>query len=127
MYTDPPENLRKFIDANAELFAYISKHTGAVSMENTVLLLQFDTISIICFSLYFTCTATNTQNITSIAQGEQLYNILFIEKTFGLELPKWTDSVYPKKLLALAERNLAVLTENEYMKRVRGGKIDTRF
>lgn len=31
MYTDPPENLRKFLEENAELFAYISKHTGAVS------------------------------------------------------------------------------------------------
>ena len=62
------------------------------------------------------------QNITSIAQGEQLYNILFIEKTFGLALPKWTDAVFPTKLLALAERNLALLTENDYMKRVRGGK-----
>lgn len=51
-----------------------------------------------------------------------MYNILFIEKTFGLDLPKWTDAVFPQKLLALAERNLAVLTENDYMKRVRGGK-----
>lgn len=34
MYTDPPENLRKFIDENAELFAYVSKHTGAVSEIN---------------------------------------------------------------------------------------------
>lgn len=31
MYTDPPENLAKFMAENAELFAYISKHTGAVS------------------------------------------------------------------------------------------------
>lgn len=64
-----------------------------------------------------------TQNITTTAQGEQLYNILFIEKAFGLELPKWTEDVYPTKLLVLAERNLALLTENDYMKRVRGGKI----
>lgn len=31
MYADPPENLRKFIEENAELFAYVRKHTGAVS------------------------------------------------------------------------------------------------
>lgn len=30
MYTDPPENLRKFLIAHSELFAYISKYTGAV-------------------------------------------------------------------------------------------------
>lgn len=44
-----------------------------------------------------------------------------IEKGAGLELPKWTDEVYPDKLLSLAERNLAVLTENDFMKRVKGG------
>lgn len=116
MYTDPPENLRKFIDENAELFGYISKHTGAVShiRKRTT---SFDIWNNLLF-LFTRCT----QNITSLAQGEQLYNILFIEKLFGLELPKWTDAVFPKKLLALAERNLALLTENDYMKRVRGGK-----
>lgn len=54
---------------------------------------------------------------------EKLYNILTIEKEAGLALPKWTDKVYPEKLLALAERNLAVLTENDFMKRVKGGLI----
>lgn len=58
-------------------------------------------------------------------QGEQLYNILSIEKANGLELPKWTESVFPNKLLALAERNLAVLTENAFMKRVKGGYFVT--
>lgn len=63
------------------------------------------------------------QNITTTAQGEHLYNILFIENVIGLELPKWTEAVFPKNLLALAERNLALLTENDFMKRVRGGKM----
>lgn len=31
MYTNPPEELRKFIEINTELFSYISKHTGAVN------------------------------------------------------------------------------------------------
>lgn len=46
-----------------------------------------------------------------------------IEKGFNLKLPSWTDEVYPDKLLALAERNLAVLTENDFMKRVKGGNL----
>lgn len=46
-----------------------------------------------------------------------------IEKGFNLKLPNWTDEVYPDKLLALAERNLAVLTENDFMKRVKGGNL----
>lgn len=54
-------------------------------------------------------------------QGEQLYNILSIEMGNGLELPKWTESVFPEKLLALAERNLAVLTETDFMKQIKGG------
>lgn len=48
-----------------------------------------------------------------------------IEKDNGLELPKWTESVFPDKLLALAQRNLAVLTENAFMKRVKGGYLVT--
>lgn len=31
MYTDPPDDLREFVNENAELFTYVSKHTGAVS------------------------------------------------------------------------------------------------
>lgn len=77
------------------------------------------------FVCFFSSDLFLLQNITTTAQGEQLYNILFIEKAFGLELPKWTEAVYPKKLLALAERNLALLTENDYMKRVRGGYLVT--
>lgn len=31
MYSDPPEDLRQFVESNADLFAYISKHTGGVN------------------------------------------------------------------------------------------------
>lgn len=51
-----------------------------------------------------------------------MYNILSIESGNGLKLPKWTEAVFPDQLLAIAERNLAVLTENDFMKRVKGGK-----
>lgn len=61
------------------------------------------------------------QKITSLQRGEQLYDILSIEKAHGLDLPKWTDKIFPKKLLAIAERNMAILTENAFMKRIKGG------
>lgn len=70
---------------------------------------------------HFTCHFV-FQKVTSLHRGEQLYDILFIEQCHGLELPKWTDKVYPDQLLALVERNMAILTENQFMKRVKGGK-----
>lgn len=32
MYSDPPDDLKSFVDANADVFAFVSKHTGAVSV-----------------------------------------------------------------------------------------------
>lgn len=72
---------------------------------------------------FFHCS----QNITTLDKAEQLYNILSIQKEVGLMLPDWTEKVYPAKLLALAERNLAVLTETDYMKRIKGGKINFNY
>lgn len=117
MYADPPEELREYYKANAELFAYISEHTGAVCVVARVHVwpnmhekLQFI-----------------LQNISSIEQSEQLCNILSIEKLNGLTLPKWTESVFPEKLCATAERNLALLTETPYMKQIKGGLTKMQF
>lgn len=116
MYTHPPPELKEFNEKNAELFQYVSKHIGAVRKthtngDNQILFRDW------WFSLEF-----SSQNITSVHQGEQLYNILSIQSGNGLELPEWTKTVFPEKLLALAERNLAVLTQTDYMKRIKGGK-----
>lgn len=54
-------------------------------------------------------------------RSEQLFDILTIEKAHGLILPSWTKSVYPKKLYHLCGRCMAILTENSFMKRVKGG------
>lgn len=67
------------------------------------------------------------QNITNVDKAEGLYNILAIEKAIGLKLPEWTIEVFPKKLLTMAKRNLAVLTENAYMKRIKGGSFITEI
>lgn len=60
-----------------------------------------------------------------MAEAEELFNILLIEKDNSLALPEWTESIFPDKLLALAERNLALLTETSYMKHVKAGPLLT--
>lgn len=65
----------------------------------------------------------HSQNITTLNHIERLYNILYIQEINGLKLPDWTRSIYPEKLLSVAERNLALLTETNFMKRIRGGKF----
>lgn len=52
---------------------------------------------------------------------ELLYNILEIESASGLTLPEWTESVFPQKMLPVAERSLALLTETPFMKKAKGG------
>lgn len=44
-----------------------------------------------------------------------------------MALPEWTNSVFPDKMLPLAERNLALLTENSYMKRMKAGPLLTEI
>lgn len=39
----------------------------------------------------------------------------------GLKLPEWTVDVFPQRMLPLAERNLALITETDYMKQIKGG------
>lgn len=51
-----------------------------------------------------------------------MYDILSIEKVKGLKSPDWAADVYPEKLLTLAERSMAILTENDFMKRMKGGR-----
>lgn len=65
------------------------------------------------------------QNISNVERAEGLYNILKIQNAIGLQLPEWTKEVFPEELLTMAKRNLAVLTENTYMKRIKGGSFVT--
>lgn len=57
-----------------------------------------------------------------MVQGEQLYNVLSIYRSNGLELEEWTKSIFPEKLLPIAERHLALLTETDFMKQIKGGE-----
>lgn len=74
-------------------------------------------------ALYKTLTLSTGQNISTILDVEQLYNTLEIEKHAGLELPDWTETIFPEKMLPLAERSLALFTETPLMKKIKGGAI----
>lgn len=74
-------------------------------------------------ALYRTLTQSTGQNISTILDVELLYNTLEIEKNAGLELPDWTENIFPDKMLPLAERSLALFTETPFMKKIKGGAI----
>lgn len=56
-------------------------------------------------------------NITTITDVELLYNTLLVERDAQLELPDWTEKVFPDKMLPIAKRSLALFTETQFMKR----------
>lgn len=59
--------------------------------------------------------------VTNISSVEILYNTLEIETLHNLTLPSWTDAVFPGKMKDLAAQNLAIFTDNDLMKRLKGG------
>ncbi|XP_026465291.1 prostatic acid phosphatase-like [Ctenocephalides felis] len=63
------------------------------------------------------------QNVTNKLDVELLFNILDIEHSNGLELPEWTNSLYPTRLLNIAKKNLQLLTNTHFMKRIKGGSL----
>jgi len=65
-------------------------------------------------------------NITNVLHVELLYNTLEIEKDNGLELPDWTENIFPEKMLLLAERSYVLFTETPLMKKVKGGAFITK-
>ncbi|XP_058467681.1 lysosomal acid phosphatase [Malaya genurostris] len=74
-------------------------------------------------ALYKTLSRSTGQNISTILDVELLYNTLEIEKNAGLELPDWSETIFPEKMLPLAERSLALFTETPLMKKIKGGAI----
>lgn len=116
MYTDPPKELGEYLRQNADLFSYLTNHTGKVNP-----------ISVPSFRGSFNPRIQISQNISNTASAEELFNILLIEQDNKLALPEWTKSVFPEKLLPLAERNLALLTETPYMKQVKAGPLLTEI
>lgn len=56
-----------------------------------------------------------------------LYDILIIQECHGLELPPWTNSIYPKMLYDARVRAFQLSTETDYMKRIRAGPLINRI
>ena len=63
------------------------------------------------------------KNISKLLDVEYLYNTLEIEKNAGLELPDWTEGLFPDKMLPLAERSLSLFTDSVFMKKIKGGEV----
>lgn len=78
-------------------------------------------INAINAGLFEYLTKYTGQNVTNILDVELLYNVLEIEQNNGLELPAWTEEVFPSKMRPLAERYLELLTDTPYMKLIKGG------
>ncbi|CAD7084339.1 unnamed protein product [Hermetia illucens] len=75
--------------------------------------------------LYRFLTKNTGKNISNIREVELLFNTLAIEQDAGLTLPAWTESVFPDKMLPLAERNYVLHTETSLMKKIKGGPLIT--
>ncbi|XP_055905821.1 lysosomal acid phosphatase [Eupeodes corollae] len=71
--------------------------------------------------LYHNLTEFTGKPIKTVLDVEFLYNTLKAEEDMGLQLPQWTVGVYPDRLVPLAEKSYTLFTDNDYMKRIRGG------
>ncbi|KAJ3656085.1 hypothetical protein Zmor_015186 [Zophobas morio] len=71
--------------------------------------------------LYDYLTKHTGQPVDTIGKVELLYNTLEIELLHNLTLPSWTKNVSMEHLKTLAARSLETFTENDFMKRMKGG------
>lgn len=67
------------------------------------------------------------QNITTVWQAEDLYDILLTQQSNNLQLPAWTDLVFPHHLRSMVKRALELRTHTSYMKRIKGGPLITKI
>lgn len=59
--------------------------------------------------------------IDNIEAVESLYNTLEIEQLNNLTLPHWVNGSIMSQMRILGAQNLAIYSENEYMKKIKGG------
>lgn len=71
--------------------------------------------------LYDYLSKNTGSNISTILKIESLYNTLQIQELNNLTLPEWTKAVYPEKMKTIASLALALFTDNNFMKRMKGG------
>lgn len=72
--------------------------------------------------LYKYLTKNTGNNISTVLKVESLYNTLEIQELNNLTLPEWTKPVYPEKMRTMASLALALFTDNDFMKRMKGGR-----
>ncbi|XP_056646444.1 testicular acid phosphatase homolog [Diorhabda sublineata] len=61
------------------------------------------------------------QNITNIEDIESVYNTLEIEQLHNFTLPNWLNNSMMATMKKLGARNLALYSETQFMKKVKGG------
>lgn len=67
------------------------------------------------------------QRIIRLTQIENLYYMFQIQQSAGLEIPKWSDSFYPEKLLEIVKVSSRLNTITPWMKKIKGGPIITQI
>lgn len=71
--------------------------------------------------------SVHVQNVTNVSQVGELEDILSVERSNNLELPAWTDPVFPDILYSVRLRAYQLYTETPYMTRIRGGPLVTEI
>lgn len=66
-------------------------------------------------------TVHTGSNISTIEDVEMLFNTLEIEQLNNLTLPDWLNTTMLATMKELGSLNLALYSETEYMKRMKGG------
>ncbi|XP_063706342.1 venom acid phosphatase Acph-1 [Culicoides brevitarsis] len=76
-------------------------------------------------NLYRMLSRNTGLNISRVLDVELLYNTLDVEKESGLELPDWTEQIFPDRMYPATLRSYTLFTETPYMKKIKGGALFT--
>lgn len=77
--------------------------------------------------LYKFLTDQTGRTVNNIEHVESLYNTLEIYQLNNLSLPNWVNDTLMAQMRAIGAENLAIYSETEYMKRMKGGNALKEF
>ncbi|XP_076261962.1 lysosomal acid phosphatase-like [Rhynchophorus ferrugineus] len=72
-------------------------------------------------NIYQYLTENTGMTVKDIETVESLYNTLEIQQLNNLTLPQWVNSSIMSQMKIIGAQNLAIYSETEYMKRMKGG------
>lgn len=72
--------------------------------------------------LYSYLSKKSGLNVSEVGNVETLFNTLFIEYSNNFTLPKWTKSVFPQPMKAIADFSFSVPCYNQDLARLKVGK-----